>query len=104
MGDGMGVGTAIFGAPRFCTFLWKNAVLSRVLVKNRGCPKNGRSNHHPSHPPLDVLLDMCDKERREKSRTPRGKPAITCSFDGMYRGTWCDPIMTSNKHNDTVVL
>ena len=39
---GMGwvvVGTAVFGAPRFCIFLWKNAVFSRVLARNRGAPK-----------------------------------------------------------------
>ena len=33
------VGTAGFGAPRFCVFLWKNALFSRVLARNRGAPK-----------------------------------------------------------------
>ena len=33
------VGAAVFGAPRFCIFLWKHAVFSRVLAKNRGAPK-----------------------------------------------------------------
>ena len=33
------VGIAVFGAPRFCICLWKNAVFSRVLAKNRGAPK-----------------------------------------------------------------
>ena len=33
------VGTAVFGAPRFCMFLWKYAVFLRVLAKNRGAPK-----------------------------------------------------------------
>ena len=54
----MVVGTAVFGAPRFCIFLWKNALFSRVLAKNRGAPKQGRSYHHPSHPPLDALLNV----------------------------------------------
>ena len=39
---GMGwvvVGTAVFVAPRFCIFLWKNAVFFRVLAENRGAPK-----------------------------------------------------------------
>ena len=35
----MVVGTAVFGAPRFCILLGKNAVFSRVLAKNRGAPK-----------------------------------------------------------------
>ena len=30
---------AVLGAPRFCIFLWKNAVFSRVLAQNRGTPK-----------------------------------------------------------------
>ena len=33
------VWTAIFGAPRFCIFLWRNAVFFRFLAKNRGAPK-----------------------------------------------------------------
>ena len=48
----MVVGMAVFGAPRFCFFvLWKNFVFSRILAKI-GAPQNGRSYHHPSHPPL----------------------------------------------------
>ena len=33
------VGTAVFGAPRFPIFLWKNAIFSRILARNRGAPK-----------------------------------------------------------------
>ena len=33
------VGTAVFGAPRFCIKTLKNAVFSRALAKNRGAPK-----------------------------------------------------------------
>ena len=33
------VGTAVFGAPRFCICLWENAVFFRVLAQNRGAPK-----------------------------------------------------------------
>ena len=39
---GMGwvvVGTAVFGAPRFCIFLWKNEVFSKFLAQNWGATK-----------------------------------------------------------------
>ena len=56
MGDGMGGGWngCFWGAPILHLFV-ENAVFSRVLAKNRGAQKNGRSYPHPSHPPLDAF-------------------------------------------------
>ena len=53
------VGTAVFGAPRLCIFLWKNAVFSRVLAKNWGAPKTAipTTTHPIPHlTPSDKLL------------------------------------------------
>ena len=54
----MVVGTAVFGAPRFLAkTLETHTAFSHKKMQNRGAPKNGRSDHDPSHPPLDVLLN-----------------------------------------------
>ena len=58
---GMGwvmVGTAVFGAPRFFAKTLENTAFFHKKMQKSGRPKNGRSNHHPSHPPLDVLLHL----------------------------------------------
>ena len=57
MGDGMGGGWngRFWGAPIWHYFVDKCCVFQGFGQKS-GRPKNGRSNHRPSHPPLDVLL------------------------------------------------
>ena len=57
MGDGMGGGWngRFWGAPILRQNPGKHCIFPQKAAKS-GCPKNGRSNHHPSHPPLDVLL------------------------------------------------
>ena len=57
MGDGMGGGWngRFWGAPFFGQSPGKRSIFPQKDAKS-GRPKNGRSNHHPSHPPLDVLL------------------------------------------------
>ena len=51
----VGVGTAVFGAPRFLPKPWKIQHFPQKDAKS-GRPKNSRSYPHPSHPPLDALL------------------------------------------------
>ena len=59
VGDGMGGGWngRFWGAPIFSQNPGKHCIFPQKDAKS-GCPKNGRSNHHPSHPPLDVLLQF----------------------------------------------
>ena len=58
VGDGMGGGWngRFWGTPILHLFVGKCCVFQGFGQKS-GRPKNGRSNHHPSHPPLDVLLE-----------------------------------------------
>ena len=54
---GMGwvlVGTAVLGRPDFAPFCGKMLYFPGFWPKS-GRPKNGRSYHHPSHPPLVAL-------------------------------------------------
>ena len=53
----MVVGTAVFGAPRFCIFLVEKCFIFQGFGQKSGRPKNGRSYHHPSHPPVDAFLE-----------------------------------------------
>ena len=80
MGDGMGGGWngRFWGTPILHLFVEKCCVFQGFGQKS-GRPKNGRSNHHPSHPPLDVLLIECSpliahncvvRENFEHSRIP----------------------------------
>ena len=57
LGDGMGGGWngRFWGAPIFGQNPGKHSIFPQKDAKS-GCPKNGRSNHHPSHPPVDALL------------------------------------------------
>ena len=55
---GMGwvvVGTAGFGAPRFCIFFVEKCCIFLGFGQKSGRPESGRSYHHPSHPRLDAL-------------------------------------------------
>ena len=56
VGDGMGGGWdgRFWGAPILHLFVQKCFILQGFGQKS-GRPKNGRSYHHPSHPPLDAL-------------------------------------------------
>ena len=58
MNWGMGwvvVGTAVFWGAPILHLLVEKCYIFRVLAKNRGAPKNGRSYRHPSHLPVDAL-------------------------------------------------
>ena len=53
--DGWWLERPFLGRPDFSPKPWKTLHFSTKRCKI-GVPQNGRSNHHPSHPPLDVLL------------------------------------------------
>ena len=56
LGDGMGGGWngCFWGAPILHLSVEKCFIFQGFGQKS-GRPKNGRSYHHPSHPPLDAL-------------------------------------------------
>ena len=65
MGDGMGGGRngCFWGAPILHLFMEK-CFIFQGFGQKLGRPKNGRSYHHPSHPPLDALwLSMFPKRQ-----------------------------------------
>ena len=52
------VGTAVFGAPRFCTIFAENAVFSGVFHQNRGAPKTAVPTTTIPHFPPSYALSV----------------------------------------------
>ena len=84
------VGTAVFGAPRFCIFLCTNALFSRVLAKIRGAPKTAvPTTTHPI-PQLtpskhqEPKLTRCSAFLRSKHLTLRN-PHLQTVIAGLRR-------------------
>ena len=69
--DGMGGGGGgCFWGALILHFLWNMLYLPGFSPKP-GRPKNGRSYHHPSHPPLDALWFM--EQQNFINRTPQAE-------------------------------
>ena len=87
------VGTAVFGAPRFCIFLWKNAVFSRVLAKNRGAPKMAvPTTTHPI-PHLTPSENFSLLRTQTKTKEDQDRSTIQASLVGPL----VDPLVGSNS-------